>query len=88
MIEGTPDLDRRARSSFEPLDGKNLTGSISFESQSTAANGRHFVSNPVRPSNATESAAASANSLNRALRRQVRTRRFEKLQTWLRANPR
>ena len=42
-----------ARSSFEPLGGKNLVGSSSFENQTAQAAGRHFGSNPTKPSNAT-----------------------------------
>jgi hypothetical protein len=46
---------------FRATHGKVLAGSSSFASQTTtAAAGRHVVSNPIRPSERYESTAASA----------------------------
>jgi hypothetical protein len=65
--QGTPDSDRGARSSFEPLGDKDLVGSSSIGNQTAPAVGRHFGSDPTRSSERYESAAASATSLNQAL---------------------
>ena len=62
--EGTPDADRGARSSFEPLTARNPTRSSSFESQAAFAVSRHIVSNPIRSSERYGSTAVSATSLN------------------------
>ena len=46
--QGTPDSDRGARSSFEPLGGKVPAGSPSFDSQTTSVASRHKEGNPAR----------------------------------------
>lgn len=48
------------------LGGKDPMGSSSLDNQTTSVAGRHFGSNPTRPSERYETTAASADSLNQA----------------------